>query len=120
MSVEATTPLLVALKGYPGCGKSTVGAALSRELRWPIVDKDAIQVVLDRHRVADEGAGYEVALQVARSQLAHGISVIVDSPFWRQTYDNAQTLADDIGARLVVVECRCEDEVQWRGRIEAR
>jgi predicted kinase len=120
MSIEVATPLLVALKGYPGSGKSTIGAALSRELHWPLVDKDAIQAILDRHRVADEGAGYEMAFQVARSLLARGISVIVDSPFWQRTYDNARGLADELGARLLVVECRCDDDVQWRRRIEAR
>jgi predicted kinase len=120
MSIDAPTPLLVALKGYPGSGKSTVGAALCRELGWPLIDKDGIQDVLDRHAVANEAAGYEIALQMARTQLAHGVSVIVDSPFWRRTYENTRALADEVGARLVVVECRCDDEVEWRRRILAR
>src|SRR5262245_50335998 len=120
MSVEVVTPLLVALKGYPGCGKSTLGAALSRELAWPIIHKDVIQRVLERHDVADGAPGYEIAFQFARSQLECGVSVILDTPFWSQTHDNARALTAEVGARLVVVECRCADEVEWRRRIEAR
>jgi len=120
MLIDAPTPWLVALKGYPGCGKSTVGAALSRQLGWPLIDKDNVQDVLDRHGVAGEGAAYDVVFQVARGQLARGLSVIVDSPLWQRTYDNARALADEVGARLIVVECRCTDETVWRRRIEAR
>ena len=32
--------LLVLLKGHPGCGKSTLGRAVARHLRCPLVDKD--------------------------------------------------------------------------------
>jgi predicted kinase len=120
MSIEVSAPWLVALKGYPGCGKSTVAAALSRELGWPLIEKDAIQRILDRHRVAGDAPGYEIMLQLARSHLRHGISIILDSPFWKLTYDNAQALADEHGARLVVIECRCADEAEWRRRIGAR
>jgi len=48
MATAAPTRWLVALKGYPGSGKSAVASALSRELHWPIVDKDDIQDTLDR------------------------------------------------------------------------
>jgi predicted kinase len=120
MVIEVSAPWLVALKGHPGCGKSTVAAALSRELGWPLVEKDAIQRILDRHCVAGDAPGYEIMLQVAGSQLRHGISVILDSPFWKLTYDNTHALADELGAQLVVVECLCGDEAEWKRRIEAR
>jgi predicted kinase len=120
MPIEVATPWLVALKGHPGSGKSTVGAALSREFGWPIVDKDDIQDTLDTHLASSDGPAYEIMFRVARTQLLHGISVILDSPFWKRTYDNARALADERGARLVIIECRCVDEAQWRRRIEAR
>jgi predicted kinase len=120
MSTDARRPCLIALKGQPGCGKSTIGAALSRELGWPIVDKDDIQYALDQHLTSSDGPAYEIMLRVARTQLRQGISVILDSPFWKQTYDNARALADEQGAQLVVLECHCGDEAEWRRRIEAR
>ncbi len=33
--------LLIALVGMPGCGKSTVGRQLARQLKWRFVDSDA-------------------------------------------------------------------------------
>jgi predicted kinase len=118
--IQVPRPWLIAVKGYPGSGKSTVASALSRELRWPILDKDDIQDTLDRHLPSGDGPGYEIMFQVARGQLLHGISVILDSSFWKRTYDTARALADEVGARLVVIECCCADEAEWRRRIEAR
>jgi len=33
-------PLLVALKGHPGTGKSALSRTVGRELGWPVIDKD--------------------------------------------------------------------------------
>jgi predicted kinase len=120
VTTDRRRPWLVALRGAPGSGKSTIGAALSRELGWPLVDKDEIQDVLDLHLTATEGPAYEVMFRVARTQVRLGLSVILDSPFWRRTYDNALALAAEQGARLAVLECRCADEALWRRRVEAR
>ncbi len=35
--------ILVAMKGHPGCAKSTVARALARALRCPVIDKDDIR-----------------------------------------------------------------------------
>jgi len=120
MSNTVSPPWLVALKGLPGCGKSTVAATLSRSFGWPIVDKDDIQDAIDAHLAASDGPAYEIMFRVARSQLRQGLSVIVDSPLWKQTYDNARALAEEQHACLAVIECRCADERVWRQRIEAR
>jgi hypothetical protein len=49
------------------------------------------------------------------------MSVICDSPLgYRRTYERAVRVAEEAGARLAVVECRCPDEGVWRRRIEAR
>jgi predicted kinase len=97
-----------------------VASSLSRALHWPVLDKEDIQDALDRRLPSGDGPGYEIMFAIARSQLRHGISVILDSPFWKTTYDHARALANEAAARLVVVECRCDDEVEWRRRIEAR
>jgi len=36
---------MIALKGFSGSGKSTLGRALSRQLGWPIIDKDDIKLL---------------------------------------------------------------------------
>ena len=38
---------MIALKGFSGSGKSTLGRALSRQLGWPIIDKDDIKDLID-------------------------------------------------------------------------
>ena len=60
-------------------------------------------------------------MAVARRQLQQGLSVICDSPLVsRWAFDQARQAAQDAGAELVVVECRCADQAVWRARIEAR
>ena len=43
--------LLVALKGMPGSGKSTLGRALSKQLGGPVIDKDDVKDLIDGHIV---------------------------------------------------------------------
>ena len=38
---EANRPLAIVLMGVSGCGKSTVGTELSRQLGWPFRDADS-------------------------------------------------------------------------------
>ena len=45
---------MIALKGFSGSGKSTLGRALSRQLGWPIIDKDDIKDLIDG-RAPDAG-----------------------------------------------------------------
>lgn len=109
---------LLAMKGPPGSGKSTLARALSRRLGWPLIDKDDIR---DLEETPQPGLSYNVMLNIGRRQLLQGLSVICDSPLgYRRTYENAARIADETGARLAIVECRCPDEAIWRRRIEDR
>ncbi len=111
---------LLAFKGFPGGGKSTLARAVSGGLGWPLIDKDDVKDVLDGH--AEAGAlAYSVMFNVARRQLLQGLSVVCDSPLtYRESYEHAARIAAETGASLAVMECRCPDEALWRRRIEAR
>ncbi len=112
---------LIALKGFAGSGKSTLGRALGGRLGYPVIDKDDVKDVLGRHTPEAAGLAYEVMWNVARRQLLHGSGVICDSPLtFPQLYDAARLLAAETGAELVVIECRCPDEHEWRRRIDGR
>lgn len=114
-------PLLIALKGHPGSGKSAVGRALGRQLGIPVIDKDDIKDVLDGLCDDPGGLAYTAMFNVARRQLVQGLSVICDSPLSEPTgYTEASCVAHDTTARLVVVECFCSSQEEWRRRIEAR
>ena len=112
---------LLALMGAPGSGKSTLARALSCTLGWPLIDKDDVRDLLTDATPHAGGLAYEIMFNVARRQLLQGLSVICDSPFaYRRCYDRAMEIAQETGAALAVVECRCTDETTWRQRVEAR
>lgn len=112
---------LIAMRGMPGCGKSTVARALSRQLGWPLIDKDDIKDILDEHVPQSGGLAYETMWNVARRQLLQGLSVVADSPLtFVMAYEKARAVVRETGAALAVIECRCSDEEIWRQRINAR
>lgn len=112
-------PVLLALKGHPATGKSSLAEALAQRLRWPLVDKDDIKdytVGLPNGNVL----AYQIMWQVVERQLMLGLSVIVDSPLsYVVGYNTALDLALHAGARVLVVETRLDD-AQWRARLDAR
>jgi predicted kinase len=118
---SSTKPLLIALKGHPGSGKSAVGRALGRRLGVPVIDKDDIKDVLDGQCDDPGGLAYTAMFNVARRQLIQGLSVICDSPLSEPAgYTAACCVANDTTARLVVVECFCSSQEEWQRRIEQR
>ena len=113
--------LLIALKGHPGAGKSAVARQLGRSLGTPVIDKDDIKDVLDGYTADAGGLAYTAMFNVARRQLLQGLSVICDSPLSEMAgYTRARAVAHDTAARLVIVECTCSSEAEWRRRIEDR
>lgn len=112
---------LIAMRGMPGCGKSTVSRALSKQLGWPVIDKDDIKDILDSHTPEDGSLSYETMFNVARRQLLQGLNVICDSPItFIASYHKAQSIAAETKASLVIVECICSDEQKWSQRINGR
>jgi predicted kinase len=114
-------PLLIDLKGHPGVGKSAAARLLGRRLGVPVIDKDDIKDVLDGHARDPGDLAYRAMFTIARRQMSLGLSVICDSPLSEAGgYALANAMACDAAARLVVVECICSSEAEWRRRIEER
>ena len=95
-------PVLLLLKGYPGSGKSTLGKALAKHLKWPFIDKDdardTLQLVAPTAPHLDwNSLSYELFFNFAHAQLRCGLSIILDCPFARQSlYDRVKVFADQV------------------------
>jgi predicted kinase len=112
---------LIAFKGLPGTGKSTLARALAQELRWPLIDKDDIKDMLDGHTPEAGGLAYDALFNLVRRQALLGLDVICDSPLtFERGYTRLREIAGETGATLFIVESTCSDEQVWLERIEAR
>ncbi len=121
MSLYRLAPLLVAMRGMPGVGKSALARAISLEFGWPVLDKDDIKDVVYGRADAPDKLAYDLQFWLARRQLQQGLGVVCDSPMLHPgVYALATQAADDAGARLVVLECVLGDAAEHRRRIEAR
>jgi predicted kinase len=118
--------MLIVFGGLPGVGKSAVAAAVARRLKAAWLRIDVIEVAITRamdlSKEADIGpVGYVVAYDLARSNLALGVTVVADCvnaiaatrAAWR-------AVAADAGAACLEVEVVCSDIAEHRRRVEGR
>jgi predicted kinase len=117
-------PLMIAVVGRPGTGKTTLARMLATELRAAHLRLDAIQAAVVRSGVAQTSyglVGYLVAQEVAAGCLAVGTPVVVDSvsavPNARRGWTR---VAERAGATLRMVELSLSDEVEHRRRVRSR
>ena len=113
------TPTVLVVSGPPGSGKTTLAAALSTHLGWPVVSRDAVKAGLVHARGLDvpPSAGGEVA-QVAYELLyrfvgdhvAAGVSVIAENAF-RCDRSGPELLAASVGARVRIVHASLDRAV---------
>ncbi|MES1170444.1 MAG: AAA family ATPase [Leifsonia sp.] len=122
---DAGSPLLVALSGLPGSGKTTVARALATRLGAVHVRVDVIETALatsDAVSLADHPElGYRVAYALASDHLRNGISVVADTvnPV-AVTREAWRRVAADAGARVLDVEVVCSNPAEHRRRVEER
>ncbi|KAK6784735.1 hypothetical protein RDI58_018190 [Solanum bulbocastanum] len=120
-------PIILAMKGHPGTGKSTLAQSIAKTLKCPLIDKDhfkdctkPLQQITKATKLIND-LSYDVMWRVASAQLDLGLSVVIDSPLSHRAHlDRIIEIADRSGARVVVVECKPRDEAEWRRRLERR
>ncbi len=112
------------MSGIPGTGKSTLATALGQRLGLVVLDTDVVKSALLRSGVPLEQAGsatYSVALDLAAHHLAHGHSVVLDSPCrYRELLDDGQRIALDVGVPYRLVELWVQDVASVLPRLDAR
>ncbi|KAK9133936.1 hypothetical protein Scep_013464 [Stephania cephalantha] len=116
--------VLVAMKGHPGTGKSTLARAIAKALKVPLIDKDDISDSthsLNLPKPQLNHLSYRVIYRLARTQLQLGLSLVLDSPLSNAThFSRLQRLAASSSARLLIVQCVPRDQSEWRRRLENR
>lgn len=114
-------PVLVALAGLPGTGKTTLAQLLARQLPAVHVQIDTLEAAIAGSSLGSAAeAGYLAGYALAADNLALGLDVVADSvnaleftrSAWRNTAEHAQ-------ARLLEVELFCSDTAQHRARVES-
>lgn len=118
-------PILIAMAGLPGCGKSTLAARLSERLDAAVLDKDRVRAAvfppgeIEYSRRQDDLV-FEMLYQTAAFLLDKGRSVILDGrPFTqRDQVERLERFARQQGVPMAVLLCVCPDEVARR-RLES-
>lgn len=117
--------ILFIFGGLPASGKTTVAKALARRTGACHLRIDTLEQALIRAGLCLpgklQGEGYQVACELAKDQLANGISVIADCvnpleltrAWWR-------AVAHAAGCRSIEVEFTCSDSALHRQRAEKR
>lgn len=125
-----SSPTLLLIGGVMGTGKSTLAAALQRELGWALSSSDAtrkrlagLQPTQPLAAKFEEGLysqdwtarTYHALLEEAQTALANGRSVLLDASFARRADRQAAAhLAVAQGARAIFIECARSPEVALR------
>ncbi|CAK9325349.1 unnamed protein product [Citrullus colocynthis] len=124
--IEERRKMVIAMKGHPGTGKSTLAQSLASLLKIPLIDKDDVKDCAAPVATATTAAlvndlSYDVVFRLASTQLRLGLSVVVDTPLSRRSLlCRLADMASTAGARLLIVECRPSDLTEWRRRLESR
>lgn len=116
---------LIAMAGLPGVGKSTIARGLAERFPGVLINVDDVASALVRaefeRSFATGLAGYLVAEQVARVNLALGSHVIVDAANSAGYARNIWTaLAREFGTELLFVEVVCTDLTAHAERLTGR
>jgi len=112
------SPLLIAMAGLPGTGKSTLAAALAEALPAVLLEKDKLRAGLipaDRieYSRAQDDYIFELLMKAAEYNLNRGRHVILDGRTFTRRYqvDRVELFAKEHKADLRIIECICPEEL---------
>ncbi len=112
------TPLLIAMAGLPGTGKSTLAARLAEALPAVVLDKDKLRAgLLPPERIeytrAQDDYIFELLLKAAEYNLNRGRHVILDGRTFTRGYqvDRMELFAKEHKADFRILECICPEEL---------
>ncbi|MFD0697679.1 AAA family ATPase [Paenibacillus sp. GCM10027628] len=114
--------MLYIFGGLPGTGKSTLSAALAREIRSTYLRVDVVEQAMRVAGVKIDGPeGYIVCYEIAKQNLFLGLEVIADTvnpiQITRQSWRN---VAESLEIPYVEIEVVCSDEREHKHRVETR
>jgi predicted kinase len=123
--------LIVLVTGLPATGKSTMAEVAARELGAALLGHDwamsglrpypEVQDALDVMGLAGHRAvGWSIIWALARAQMRIGSPVVLDGVARDQEVAGTRRVADEEGARSLVVMTRCDDPEVHRARVEGR
>ncbi len=109
--MAATLPLVIVLMGVAGCGKSTMGAALSQALGWPFRDADSFHPPANIEKMtrgislddADRAPWLVAIAQWIDARLATGEPGIVSCSALKRDYRD-RIIGERRGVRLVYLK----------------
>ena len=108
--------------GLPGTGKSTLSAALAKELRATYLRVDVVEQAMRTAGIAVNGPeGYMVCYELAKQNLSLGLDVIADTvnpiSITRQAW---RGVAESLQIPFVEIEVVCSDEHEHQHRVCTR
>jgi predicted kinase len=112
------SPLLIAMAGLPGTGKSTLASALAEALPAVVLDKDKLRSGffpperIEYSRAQDDYV-FELLLKAAEYNLKRGRHVILDGRTFTRRYqvERVALFAGELKADLRIIECVCPEKV---------
>ncbi len=121
------SPMLIAMAGLPGTGKSTLATALADALPAVVLDKDKLRTGLippekiEYSRAQDDYV-FELLLKAAEYNLNRGRHVILDGRTFTRRYqvERVVLFANEVGAELHFIECVCPEALALQRLAEDR
>ncbi|GFY81137.1 hypothetical protein Acr_01g0009460 [Actinidia rufa] len=115
--VQVDGPVVIAMKGHPCTGKTTLAEKLAKSLKYPIIAQDDVWDSIVKKELENpmlltsiNDLSFAVICQIASMELIFGSKLIIDSSLQCQAHvDRLIQMSKDTNARLVIVECKPRD-----------